>query len=122
MVENFKILADEGITLDLKLRPSQLERAAKIIQDVPNLRVIINPCGSPIHVDLSYFEELRKLAEFPNVFMKMPFDSIESNWPLNTEIRSQILEIIAIFTSSRCMFASNFTAKAKEGFSSLEKP
>ena len=84
----------------------------KIVRLIPNTRVIVNHCGFPWDRSVDGMEFWRKgikaLSLEPNTFIKLSeFGVKNQDWNYE-ENRKIILDIIDIFSPSRCMFASNF--------------
>ncbi len=69
-----RLLADHGLALDLNGPPAALPQAAKLAADVPGLRIVINHLGSAgdaKNLQPGWLENIRQIAQQPNVFMKV---------------------------------------------------
>lgn len=108
-------LQARGLSWDLRVPTWHLEEAAAIVRQVPGLAVVLNHAGFPWDRSPEGLALWRRgveaLATCPNVMCKLsclclrdPSEgawTVESNGPL-------VRELIALFGTGRCMFASNF--------------
>jgi predicted TIM-barrel fold metal-dependent hydrolase len=107
----FELLGKYGLSFDLQCYPRQLVRLAPLIQQHPNIPVIINHMGMPITTESDGIERwrhgLKVLAASPHVSVKISgLGFIHRNWTLE-QVRPLILEVIDMFGTSRCLFASD---------------
>ncbi|MFQ6017595.1 MAG: amidohydrolase family protein [Kiloniellaceae bacterium] len=108
----FALLETFGLSFDLQLWPWQMNDAATLARDFPNIQIILNHTGMPICRDRGGLEHwrhgMRALAEPPNVAVKLSgLGMFDHNWTTDS-IRPFVLETIGWFGVERCMFASNF--------------
>lgn len=69
-----KLLAENGLELDLNGAATYLPHAAKLAADVPDLRIVINHLGAsgdPQSLKPEWKDNIRAVAKQPNVFMKV---------------------------------------------------
>jgi len=69
-----KLLAENGLELDLNGNATYLPHAAKLAADVPDLRIVINHLGAsgdPRALKPEWKDNIRAVAKQPNVFMKV---------------------------------------------------
>lgn len=107
-----RCLAKRDLAFDLQLIPTQMERAAVLLSQVPKLRVALCHAGS-----LSDFSAegravwkrgIRRLAELPNLICKLSgFGMFDKNWSAQS-IREQFDTVLAEFGPERAAFGSNF--------------
>ena len=121
------ILPRLNLSLDIWAYQTQLDDVHVLARSLPRLRVIVNHLGGPLwgngNIDLQrqWLRGLARLAELPNVYMKLGglgmkvagyrFHEAESPPPsqvLAAAWREPILTAIEYFGPDRCMFESNF--------------
>ncbi len=108
----YRLLAKYGLSFDMQVWPWQLRDGAQLALDIPEVPVILNHTGMPIHQDplgmKVWREGMNALAEAPNTSVKISaLGMMDRNWTADS-IRPLVLETIDIFGVDRCMFASNF--------------
>ena len=108
----FALLEKFDLSFDLHLWPWQMEDAAALARDFPDIQIILNHTGMPIHRDEAGLERwrhgMRALAESPNVAAKLSgLGMLDHSWT-SASIRPFVIETIGLFGHERCMFASNF--------------
>jgi len=106
-------LSEFDLTYDLLLFPKHLPAAAKLAAEFPNQSFVVDHIAKPaIHQgQLSPWQEnLRKLADFPNVFCKLSGLVTETGWKAwQAEDFHRYLEIaIAAFGAERVMIGSDW--------------
>lgn len=110
--ENFKRLGDMGLVFDLHIEPSQMEDAARLAGDFPNVRIALNHAGCPAptneEANVEWVKGMSVLASCDNVSVKLSgFGMLDHNCSVQS-IRPIVLRTIDVFGVSRCMFGSNF--------------
>ncbi len=108
----FGRLKDHGLSFDLQIYPDQMETAAALADENPDIQIILNHTGMPITRDAEHLDLWRKgmrgLAARPNVATKISgIGMLDHRWTVDS-IRPIVLDTIEIFGVSRCAFASNF--------------
>jgi predicted TIM-barrel fold metal-dependent hydrolase len=108
----FAVLGKYQLSFDLQAYPSQFAGLAHLITRHPEIPVIINHAGMPVDCDEDgkalWRRGMRLLAAAPHVAVKLSgFGFIHRSWTLD-QIRPYLLEVIDIFGTSRCLFASDF--------------
>ena len=101
-----------GLSFDLQLWWQQMEQAARLLADFPNVPAILNHAGMPRRRDADYVAGWRRamlaLSPASNLTVKISaLGMFDRDWTVDS-IRPFILETIGIFGVDRCMFASNF--------------
>ena len=74
VMKSARLLADHGLELDLNGAPAMLPQAAKLAQDIPALRIVVNHLGAsgdPQNLRPEWKENIKQAAARPNVFMKV---------------------------------------------------
>ncbi len=109
---NFPLLAKFGLSFDLQIYYQQMQRAAQLAAEHPDIQFILNHTGMPVERDVRGIEGWREgmmaLAECPNVAVKISgLGMTDPRWTTK-RIEPFVLETIAIFGVERCMFGSNF--------------
>lgn len=105
------LLETYGLSWDLRVPWWHLEDAALVLQDFPGLQVALNHCGLPLDRSTAGIDGWRagmeRLAELPNVFVKLSELGIpENRW--DRQSNQQIIrETLDLFGYGRCMFATN---------------
>ena len=110
--KGLKLLEKYNLNYDLRIPSWHLVEAIQIVRLIPNVRVIINHAGFPwdrTNLGLKKWRNsLKMLSKEPNTFIKLSeFGLKDQDWNYK-ENRKIILEVIEMFSPSRCMFASNF--------------
>lgn len=108
----YRRLAAYGLSFDLLVWPWQLADAAMFFAQAPNVPVILNHMGCPVHRGEDglrlWVDGLRALAVVEQAYVKISAMSlIDPGWTI-TDVRPFILRVIDIFGVHRCMFGSNF--------------
>jgi len=111
-VENLASLRERNLSFDLQLIPQQIERAAKVLQQLPGLQVALCHCGSPWDQSPAGLARwragLEQLAALPDVYCKISgLAMFNHRWSID-EIRTIVTTCIDVFGARRCMFGSNF--------------
>jgi len=106
----WKVVADEGITIDLFLmRPEHIEGAVKLLLEFPRLTVGFCHCmdlkpGSRLQEDL---RSVLALARFPNLYAKVDFIGTGTGRPYPCEdLHEPCLRIIREYGPERCLWTA----------------
>ena len=115
----FGLLRKHNLCFDLMLYSGQLLDAYDLARAFPDTQIILNHTGSPADRDeaaLTFWREgMSKLAEAPNVAVKISdLGAYDHNWTLES-IRPFVLHTIEAFGAARCLFASDFPVAALHG-------
>lgn len=108
----YRLLAKHDMSFDLQIWPSQLQEAATLAKEIPEVPIVVNHTAMPKDLSPDLADEwrsgLRALAEAPQVSMKISaLSMMDRNWTAE-KIRPWVLDSIEILGIERCMFASNF--------------
>ena len=110
--KGFELIGKFGGSFDLQVWPWQLEEAAKLGNDIPEVPMILNHTAMPIGRSPGELREWRKglesLGRAPNVSAKISaLGMLDQTWNVES-ITPFVLDTIDILGVDRCMFASNF--------------
>lgn len=110
--KGFSLLKKYNLSFDLQIYPHQMNEAVKIATMFPDIQIILNHCGMPVDRTadgIKYWrKEIKLLARHENIAVKISgLGMTDHQWTLGS-IRPFILDVIDIFGTERCMFASNF--------------
>lgn len=109
--EGFARLADHDLSFDLQCYPAQMPAVADLAARHPRVPVIVNHMGMPVLSDPDGLDAwragLRRLAALPHCSIKISGMGFAlRDWTIDT-VRPLILDVIALFGPTRCMFASD---------------
>ena len=110
--KGFELIGKFSGSFDLQVWPWQLEEAAKLGNDIPEVPMILNHTAMPIGRSPGELREWRKglesLGRAPNVSAKISaLGMLDQTWNVES-IAPFVLDTIDILGVDRCMFASNF--------------
>ena len=110
--KGFELIGKFSGSFDLQVWPWQLEEAAKLGNDIPEVPMILNHTAMPIGRSPGELREWRKglesLGRVPNVSAKISaLGMLDQTWNVES-IAPFVLDTIDILGVDRCMFASNF--------------
>jgi len=126
MAKNYTLLEKYNFSFDLQLNPHQMKQASEVISKNPKITVIVDHLVT-LHVGSTQAEEeenlsiwrqgLQLLSSHKNVYMKLSMlEFIKPGWVTDpskrTFITERVREVIRLFGSDRCMFASNWPVDA----------
>lgn len=110
-------LAEHGLSLDLNGPPATLLQAKKLATEVPTLRIVINHvggAGDPQNLKPEWKDTIQKIAECPNVYMKvsgMPEQvrAPENQVPSDVRYYQPVLDHLwTSFGADRLIYGSNW--------------
>jgi predicted TIM-barrel fold metal-dependent hydrolase len=107
----FGLLARYGLSFDLQCYAGQMAGLAPLIERHSDIPVVINHLGMPIPSEAEgltrWRHGLRTLARSPHVSIKLSgVGFIDREWTTES-IRPYLLEVIDLFGTDRCLFASD---------------
>lgn len=102
-----------GFTYDLLIYWHQMDEAIAMIEDLPDLKIVLDHIGKPDIRDgriLKWSKGLKKLAEMPNVCCKISGLVTEAHWQYwQPEDFLPYLDLVfEYFGPQRCMFGSDW--------------
>lgn len=106
-------LAARGISFDLLVWSHQLEQAAGILRELPDLPVVLEHTGLPTDPDPAAREQwrqgMRRFAEqVPQAMLKISaLRFVSPTWSV-AELTPLVRESLEVFGPARCMLGSNF--------------
>ena len=108
----YRALADHDGSFDLQVWPWQLESAARLARDIPEVPVVLDHTGMPRDWDDAgvkvWREGMAALAAAPNTSVKISALGMFAKEFGKDAIRQFVLDTIDVFGVDRCMFASNY--------------
>ncbi|MBI64084.1 MAG: hypothetical protein CL778_02240 [Chloroflexi bacterium] len=111
-LNGYKLLSKYEGSFDLQVWPWQLEEAANLARNFPDIPIILNHTGMPIKrksEDIKIWKKgLKSLSKEPNTSVKISaLGMLDQNWTIDS-IKPFVLDTINICGIEKCMFASNF--------------
>ena len=108
----FKLLEVFGGSFEVQIWPWQLQEAARLANDIPEVQIILGHTAMPIGRSPGELREWRKgleaLGTAPNISAKISaLGMLDQQWTTES-ITPFVLDAIDILGVDRCMFASNF--------------
>ncbi|HEX8486440.1 amidohydrolase family protein [Sphingomonas sp.] len=108
----FGLLARYGLSFDLQAYPGQLAVLAALAARHPETQIIVNHLGMPVDGGVAgralWVAGMTALAALPNVAVKLSgFGFVARQWSA-ADARPFVLEVIDMFGTDRCLFASDF--------------
>ncbi len=108
----FKLLAKFNGMFELQVWPWQLQEAARLANDIPEVPMVMGHAAMPIGRSPAELREWRKgleaLGTAPNISAKISaLGMLDQQWTTES-IAPFVLDVIDILGVDRCMFASNF--------------
>jgi len=112
-----RLLADNGLELDLNGPPTMLPHAAALAKQIPSLRIVINHLGAsgdPRQLQPEWKESVKTAAARKNVFMKVSalveqVKGAEGKAPSDTSYYMPILDHLwEFFGEDRLIYGSNW--------------
>ena len=117
VIDNLKRMEEAGCSFDLMMEPNQYQSIFEALEQVPNLKVIVDHRGcrlaKPFNLEFlqsqEYLDAMEKFASMPNVYMKISmFGWSDPKWENGDAIIKETIKLIKLFGPERCMFATNF--------------
>ncbi len=113
-IRGLNILANRGYCYDLLILSHQLPAAAKMLAQVPNLRVVIDHIAKPNIKTAAQFDQWQQgmatLANNPNCYCKLSGMVTEADWDnwCPQDFQPYLDTVFNLFGSERLMFGSDW--------------
>lgn len=113
-IRGLKTLADKGYRYDLLIFAYQLPAAVEMLEQVPNLHVVIDHIAKPNIKTGEQFEQWQEqmaiLAKNPRCYCKLSGMVTEADWQgwSNDDIQPYMKTVLELFTTKRVMFGSDW--------------
>jgi L-fuconolactonase len=113
-IRGLKVLADKGYRYDLLIFAHQLPAAIEMLDQVPNLHVVIDHIAKPKIKSGEGFEQwqhnMKILAENPQCYCKLSGMVTEADWQnwTSDDIQPYMQTVLELFTVKRLMFGSDW--------------
>ena len=106
-------LREHGLVYDLLLFPKHLPRALRVVAELPDQPFVLDHIGKPANRDglvSPWREDLRRLADFPNVSCKLSGMVTEARWDAwrPDELYPYLDVVLEAFGASRLMIGSDW--------------
>jgi len=107
--KGFNLLAKYQLSFDMQVNPHQLDDVAALAKQYDDTLIVLEHTGLPITDEIIHWRQaMAKLADYPNVAIKISgFGMLGYHYDV-ASIRDCILSVIDQFGTARTMFASNF--------------
>ncbi|WP_027346585.1 amidohydrolase family protein [Hamadaea tsunoensis] len=108
-----RLLAEHGLVADLCVRDRQLAEVTELVRATPEVSFVLDHVGKPgIRTGRwqPWADDLARLAERPNVTVKLSGLATEADWSAWTaeQIAAYLEHALAVFGAERCMFGSDW--------------
>jgi predicted TIM-barrel fold metal-dependent hydrolase len=123
--ESIALLGQKSLSFDLQCNPHQIQDAVKVFQKHPETRIIVNhlgllPDGADETTEQLWHEGMKSLSDLPNVYMKLSMlffaqHGYHQDTNKENKIKNMVREVIDLFGTNRCMFASNYPVDKLQG-------
>jgi predicted TIM-barrel fold metal-dependent hydrolase len=115
----FAALRRRGLSYDLNIAWRDAGEALDLARSSPETPIVVDNMANPSNLDwdllVEWRRQMRRLAEAPNVTMKISgLGMADHSWTLD-RIRPWVLEAIDIFGPSRCMYGTNWPVDSLYG-------
>ncbi len=112
-IEGVSKLSKYGFTYDLLIYWHQFESAIEMVQQLPEVRIVLDHIGKPDIKDgriLKWAKGISRLAEMPNVFCKISGLATEAHWQYwkNSDFDAYLELTFQLFGPARCMYGSDW--------------
>ncbi len=101
-----------GLMLELMMYPYQLDAVRDVARTIPDLRLLVNHCASPIDRDAAglrrWRDAVRALAREPNILLKVSNIAFYDPRPTYESVRAVALHCIECFGPERTIFATDW--------------
>ncbi|KAI6659128.1 hypothetical protein LOD99_14804 [Oopsacas minuta] len=111
--QGYSLLSTHNLSFDMLVLPHQYTRVYDVIKANPAVPVVINHCGAMFDRNEDtmklWRDGIAMLASLPNCYMKLSgLQSAQINPDDFALIKSIIQQLITLFGTDRCMYASNY--------------
>jgi L-fuconolactonase len=113
-IRGLNIIADKGYRYDLLIFSHQLPAAIEMLDQVPNLHVVIDHIAKPNIKTGEQFQQwqknMRKLSENQQCYCKLSGMITEADWKnwTNGDLQPYMKTVLSLFTEKRVMFGSDW--------------
>ncbi|SFK95188.1 L-fuconolactonase [Paenibacillus sp. 1_12] len=113
VIRHLKLLADAQFPVDLQANPRHLPYIAKLLEQVPDLRAVVDHLAKPPILEgiiEPWTSQMRQIASFPNVMCKlsgMVPEQLDAPWT-QAAIQPYVDVVLNAFGKQRVMFGSDW--------------
>jgi predicted TIM-barrel fold metal-dependent hydrolase len=101
-----------GLVLELMMYPYQLDAVLDVARSIPNLRLVVNHCASPLDRDEEGTQRWRdavtRLGREPNITLKVSNAAGYDPEPTYESVRAVVMHCIESFGPQRSIFATDW--------------
>lgn len=113
VIENLKLLAARDFPFDFLVRPQHLPHVLDVLEQVPNLRAVIDHIAKPLIQDQVFApwdSQISAIARHENVYCKLSGMVTEADHAAWTpaDLKPYVEHVIASFGEDRVMFGSDW--------------
>lgn len=111
-------LQSSGLTLDLLARPDELLDVASYLEDVPELKAVVNHLGCPdakVRPSKPWRSGMERLARLPGVAVKLSGMLTLAGGPDPKPLRPYVDALLRLFGSGRLLFGSDWPVALQAG-------
>jgi L-fuconolactonase len=112
-IEGLKELARRDLTFDFLAKPPNLPYIPQVMNQVPDLRVVVDHIAKPLiadHVVEPWLTDMRKVASINGVHCKisgMITEADHQSWTID-DLRPYVHHVLGMFGSDRLMFGTDW--------------
>ncbi len=118
LLEHLRLLEEDGFTVDLLIRPDNMQGVIQCLRHVPQLKAVGNHLGIPPYregVMEPWAEYIDDLSRFPNVYCKWSGMITQAAGLNNQQLASYIHHTSERFGANRIMFGSDWPVALQAG-------
>jgi predicted TIM-barrel fold metal-dependent hydrolase len=113
-----------GLVLELMMYPYQIDTVIDVARTIPDLRIVVNHCASPIDRDEEGMQRWRdavtRLGREPNILLKVSNAAGYDPDPTLESVRAVVMHCIESFGTQRAIFATDWpVAGLKVGYDEI---
>jgi predicted TIM-barrel fold metal-dependent hydrolase len=101
-----------GLVLELMMYPYQIDAVLDVARNIPDLRLVVNHCASPVDRDEEGMERWRdavtRLGREPNIMLKVSNAAGYDPDPTYESVRAVVMHCIESFGPQRAIFATDW--------------
>jgi L-fuconolactonase len=117
-IEAVRLLPQYGYSFDLCISYPQTDTMVRFVERCPDVRMVLDHMGTPIVRDRvlhPWKEQMKRLAQFPNVWCKISSIYTEANWKRYAveDVRPFVEHLIEVFGFERVMWGGDWPVSAE---------
>ena len=113
VIRGLRELASRDVPYDLLLKPRHLPLIPRLVESVPDLRMVIDHIAKPDIRNRAWepwASDIARASEFPQLFAKLSGMITEADWASwkGADLQPYVQHVLKLFTIERCMFGSDW--------------